>query len=103
MEKPGDIEGWRRKIDEVDAKLLELINRRVEFALQIGGLKREANIPVYNAEREAQIHRNLSRNNRGPLDDEAVKRLFDKIIEETRRLEQTVCSQGSADGNQHAQ
>lgn len=101
MASSPEIESWRRKIDEVDAMLLELINRRVEYALEIGRLKREAGIAVYNRQREEQIHRNLSRNNRGPLDDESVKRLFARIIEETRRLEHEVCSEGTGNGNQH--
>lgn len=101
MATSPEIEDWRRKIDEVDTRLLELINRRVEFALQIGRLKREAGIPVYNREREEQIHENLRRNNRGPLDNEAVQRLFAGIIEETRRLEHQACNEGTGDGNQY--
>ena len=101
MDNAAGIEDWRRKIDAVDAQLLELVNRRVGFALEIGRLKRQAGLPVYNREREEQIHRNVSRNNGGPLSDEAIMRLFAQIIEETRRLEHEVCSEGAGDGHQH--
>lgn len=101
MDNAAEIEDWRKKIDAVDAQLLELVNRRVGFALEIGRLKRQVGLPVYNREREEQIHRNVSRNNKGPLSDEAIMRLFTKIIEETRRLEHEVCSEGTGDGHQH--
>ncbi len=99
MDSSAEIEHWREKIDEVDAQLLELVNRRVGFALEIGRLKRAVGLPVYNREREEQIHRNVSRNNKGPLSDEAIMRLFSRIIEETRRHEQEVCSEGTGDGH----
>ncbi|MCE5272431.1 chorismate mutase [bacterium] len=103
MDSSAEIEHWREKIDAVDAQLLELVNRRVGFALEIGRLKRAVGLPVYNREREEQIQRNVSRNNQGPLSDDAIMRLFTRIIEETRRLEQEVCSEGTGDGHKHAQ
>ena len=78
MDNAAEIEDWRKKTDAVDAQLLELVNRRVGFALEIGRLKRQVGLPVYNREREEQIHRNVSRNNKGPLSDEAIMRLFTK-------------------------
>jgi chorismate mutase len=82
-----DISDWRIKIDEVDHKLLELFNRRAEYALEIGKIKRRQQIPVYNPQREDQIYEHVQQENPGPLSDAAIRRLFERIIDETRRLE----------------
>lgn len=82
-----DISDWRVKIDEVDDKLLELFNQRAGFALEIGKIKREMGERVYNPDREDQIYEHVQRVNPGPLSDEAIRRLFERIIDETRRLE----------------
>jgi len=82
-----DIEDWRRMIDEIDAQLVELLNRRSRCAIEIGKLKRAQNLPVYSPEREREVLERVRRLNRGPLDDEALHRLFERIIDESRRLE----------------
>ncbi|MBW7996301.1 MAG: chorismate mutase [Candidatus Glassbacteria bacterium] len=82
-----DICDWRIKIDEVDNKLLELLNQRAGYALEIGRIKRKMGVPVYNPAREDQIYDNIQESNPGPLSDEAIRRLFERIIDETRRLE----------------
>jgi chorismate mutase len=82
-----DIEDWRRMIDEIDAQLVELLNRRSRCAIEIGRLKRARNLPIYSPEREHQVLERVRRLNRGPLDDEAMQRLFERIIDESRRLE----------------
>ncbi len=82
-----DINDWRIKIDAVDDKLLELFNRRAGYALEIGKIKREHDQPVYNPAREDQIYEHVQQVNPGPLSDQAIKRLFERIIDETRRLE----------------
>lgn len=82
-----DIEDWRRMIDEIDAQLVELLNRRSRCALEIGKLKRAQNLPLYSPEREQQVLEHVRRLNRGPLDDDALQRLFERIIDESRRLE----------------
>jgi chorismate mutase len=99
MDQGSEIDGWRRKIDELDRHLLELINRRAEYALEIGRIKRLAGLPVYSPDREEAIRGNITRHNPGPLSEAAIKRLFDLIIDETRRLESEVCEKGVDDGN----
>ncbi|GBC77807.1 P-protein [bacterium HR08] len=91
-----DIEDWRRMIDEIDAQLVELLNRRSRCAIEIGKLKRAQNLPVYSPEREREVLERVRRLNRGPLDDEALRRLFERIIDESRRLERLAAER--ADG-----
>ena len=78
---------WRRRIDELDRKLVELLNERSRCALEIGKLKQEASLPLYQPDREKEVLENAERNNRGPLTDAAVRRLFERIIDEARSAE----------------
>jgi chorismate mutase len=88
------IDDWRRRIDEIDRKLLELFNERSRCAIEIGKLKRELGLPVYQPEREQQVIANAERANQGPLDDTAIRRLFERVIDEARSIERTVSSNG---------
>jgi chorismate mutase-like protein len=77
----------RRRIDEVDKRLVELLNERSRCALEIGKLKQAANIPLYQPDRENEVIANAERNNPGPLSDAAIRRLFERIIDEARAAE----------------
>ena len=81
------IDDWRRRIDEIDQKLVTLLNERARCALEIGREKHLKGLPVYQPEREREILANVGRANPGPLDDTAVRRLFERIIDEARSLE----------------
>ena len=94
----NEIGDWRKKIDEIDRQLLELFNRRARHALEIGKIKRLTNKPVHCPIREAQIFSHVRAGNPGPLSDGAISRLFERIIDETRRLEREQ-SEGSKDGH----
>jgi len=89
---------WRRRIDEIDKKLVELLNERSQCALEIGKLKQEANIPLYQPERENEVLANAERNNPGPLTDAAVRRLFERIIDEARAAERDAMHSGDSRG-----
>jgi chorismate mutase len=78
---------WRRRIDEIDRKLVELLNERSRCALEIGKLKQAENIPLYQPEREKEVLENAERTNAGPLTDDAIRRLFERIIDEARSAE----------------
>jgi chorismate mutase len=82
-----DIEKWRRKIDEIDLKLVKLLNQRGECAIEIGKLKDKLKIEIYDPRREEDVIGNVQRQAHGPLSKEAVKRLFERIIDESRRAE----------------
>ncbi len=82
------IEEWRSQIDRIDERLLELLNERVQLALQIGREKRAQQLPIYAPERETQIIERLIASNSGPLDEHAVRRIFEAIVGESRRLQE---------------
>ena len=77
----------RRRIDEIDQQLVELLNARARCALEIGQEKKGAGMEVYQPTRETEVLEHVQSINPGPLDDGAVKRLFERIIDEARRLE----------------
>jgi chorismate mutase len=85
---------WRRRIDELDKKLVELLNERSRCALEIGKLKQEANIPLYQPDRENEVLANAEANNSGPLTDAAIRRLFERIIDEARAAERDAMHSG---------
>jgi chorismate mutase len=82
-----DLGGWRKRIDAVDLKLVELLNRRSRYALEIGKIKAEKNLPIYTPSREVEVLHNVVKANSGPLDDKAIRRLFERIIDEARLME----------------
>jgi chorismate mutase len=82
-----EIEAWRRRIDQIDSQLMGLLNSRSACAVEVGKLKRALGLPIYSAERERLILERVMRENPGPLDPMAVRRVFERIIDESRRLE----------------
>jgi len=82
-----NLSDWRRRIDELDRKLVELLNERSQCALEIGKLKQQENLPLYQPEREKEVLQNAERDNRGPLSNAAIRRLFERIIDEARAAE----------------
>lgn len=82
-----DISDWRKRIDELDTKLAELLNERSRCAAQVGQLKRKAGLPLYQPEREQEILERVQRLNQGPLSNDALKRLFERILDEARVVE----------------
>ena len=82
-----EIEDLRQRIDWIDEQLVRLLNARAECALQVGHFKKARGMPIYQPAREGEVLQNVQRLNTGPLDDGAVKRLFERVIDEARRLE----------------
>jgi chorismate mutase len=83
----ADLEDLRRRIDLLDESLVKLLNARAACALEIGRLKREMGIPIYQPTREAEVLQNVEQANLGPLDQPAMRRLFERVIDEARHLE----------------
>ena len=83
----ADLDDWRKRIDEIDQQLVKLLNARSQCAVEIGHLKKKLNMEAWQPSREAEILRNIVKANPGPLDDAAVRRLFERIIDEARALE----------------
>lgn len=83
----ADLDDLRKRIDLLDESLVRLLNARAACALEIGRIKREMAIPIYQPQREAEVLGNVQGLNNGPLDQAAIKRLFERIIDEARHLE----------------
>ncbi len=82
-----DIAKWRQKIDEIDLELVKLLNQRSQCAIEIGKLKHKLDIGIYDPRREEEVIGRVWKEANGPLSKEAVKRLFERIIDESRRAE----------------
>ena len=93
------IEDLRNRIDLIDAQLVRLLNVRVACAVEVGRLKHEAGLGVYQPDREAQVLNGVRRaatELAGPLTAEAVVRIFERIIDEARRAERQKGRDGEA-------
>jgi chorismate mutase len=77
----------RRNIDRIDLQVLALLNERARVVEIIGAVKREHTLPVYEPKREEQVYRNVLDHNHGPLPADAVRRVFERIIDEMRTLQ----------------
>lgn len=83
-----DLSEWRARIDAVDQQLVDLLNQRMLYVLEIGRLKREHGRPVQDRQREQAIIERLSAYNQGPLSTQAIEDLFNRIMQEARNLEE---------------
>jgi chorismate mutase len=81
------IDELRERIDAIDEQLVRLLSARAECALAIGHQKRILGMEVYQPNREAEVLEHVQAINPGPLDNHAMKRLFERVIDEARRLE----------------
>lgn len=77
----------REQIDAIDLRILELLNRRTSVVEEIGRIKKEAHMPIYEPKREDQVYLNVTSNNGGPMPNDAVKRIFERIIDEMRKIQ----------------
>lgn len=85
---PNDLARCRARIDEVDVRLLELLNERTAIVEEIGQIKQTLAMAIYEPKREELVFENVLRHNRGPLPPDAVKRIFERIIDEMRTVQQ---------------
>jgi chorismate mutase len=83
----AQVTNLRGRIDQIDDQLMKLLNSRSACAVEIGRIKRQIGMPVYQPEREKWILDRVEKNNPGPLDRGAVRRVFERVIDESRRLE----------------
>jgi len=97
------LEEFRVQIDDVDRRIVDLLNERTRVVEDIGRVKREAKLPIYEPKREDQVFANITGANRGPITHDAVRRIFERIIDEMRtiqrmRMESGTDHQGRRDG-----
>ena len=81
------LEEFRVLIDDVDRRIVALLNERTRVVENIGRVKRQTQMPIYEPKREDQVFANISATNRGPLTEEAVRRIFERIIDEMRMIQ----------------
>jgi chorismate mutase len=82
-----DIEDWRKKIDELDRKLVALLSERARAAVEIGRLKRDTSLPIYEPDRERVVFENVQQANRGPLPGRDLVRIYERIIDVMRNIQ----------------
>jgi chorismate mutase len=90
MTEPARITALRDAIDALDEQLVALLNARANCALEIGEIKRVLQMEIYQPDRERAVLQHVRDVNQGPLDGDAIARLFERIIDEARRLERVV-------------
>jgi chorismate mutase len=89
---PGSLAGdliadLRRRIDDLDELLVRTLSARAACALEVGRQKKLLGLEIYQPTREAEVLAHVQQINPGPLNNESMKRLFERIIDEARRLE----------------
>jgi len=82
-----DIADWRKKIDELDRRLVELLNQRAQAAHEIGKLKRDVGMPIYEPDREQAVFGNVRKLNQGPLPDRDLLRIYERIMDVMRQIQ----------------
>jgi len=82
-----DIADWRRKIDEIDRKLVELLNQRAQAAQEIGRLKRNTKMPIYEPDRERAVFDNVRQVSKGPLPALDLTQIYERIMDVMRKIQ----------------
>lgn len=77
----------RDRIDKLDRKILDLLNARTRIVEEIGRIKHELDLPIYEPRREDEVYENITGNNAGPLTADGVRRVFERIIDEMRNIQ----------------
>ena len=91
------LQPFREKIEQTDREIVRLLNERAALSMEIGKAKRAAGLEVYDPSREKRIFARMKEDNPGPLDDGAIVRLFERVIDESRRLERIMTQKEEQD------
>jgi chorismate mutase-like protein len=86
-EARGKLDQFRVLIDDVDRRIVELLNERTHVVEEIGRVKRQGKLPIYEPKREEQVFANVTGCNGGPMTREALCRIFERIIDEMRTIQ----------------
>jgi chorismate mutase-like protein len=98
-----EIADWRNKIDELDRRLVELLNERAQAAHEIGKLKRNTSMPIYEPEREKKIFENVQRANHGPLPESELRTVYERIIDVMRNIQKNEIAPNTESGDRHTE
>lgn len=94
---PDDLARCRVDIDELDLRLLKLLNQRTAIVEEIGRIKQDLQLAIYEPRREDQVLANVRAHNEGPLPDDAVERIFERIIDEMRNVQRIKMLEANSD------
>jgi chorismate mutase len=95
-----DISDWRKKIDELDRQLVQLLSQRAQAAHEIGKLKRDAGMPIYEPDREQAVFSNVRSVNQGPLPDRDLLRIYERVMDIMSQIQQEeITPHRSGDGH----
>ena len=83
-----DLEELRRGIDAVDQNILKLLHERVRLVMAVGEYKRERGMAVYDPAHERALLDRLCKAAEPPLDADTIRRIFERLVDESRRIEQ---------------
>ena len=81
------LEECRVLIDDVDRRIVALLNERTQVVEEIGRVKRGSDLPIYEPRREDQVFANVAGCNQGPMSEDALRRIFERIIDEMRKIQ----------------
>jgi chorismate mutase len=81
------LEEYRVMIDVVDRRIVDLLNERTRVVEEIGRVKREAHLPIYEPKREDLVFANIAAANHGPITPAGLRSIFDRIMDEMRSIQ----------------
>jgi chorismate mutase len=89
-----DITDWRKKIDEIDQRLVAILNERAQAAQEIGRLKRQSDLPIYEPDRERIVLTQVQDQNRGPLQHRHLIQIYERIMDVMRNIQKDEMVEG---------
>jgi len=84
----SDLNELRKQIDDIDRRILDLLNKRAETAIKIGKAKQDKNLSIHSPEREKEILRRLTEINKGPFPDNVLRLIYEEILSASLSLQQ---------------
>ena len=88
-----DLDDWRSRINEIDDHLLAALNKRAQYVLKIGEIKRKKGLEIKDSEREKELLERINARNKGPMTKEAIQRIFKTILKESRNLQKNLLNE----------
>ena len=86
-EARAKLDEFRVLIDDVDRRIVDLLNERTRTVEEIGRVKKHSDLPIYEPKREELVFANITGHNQGPLSQDALRRIFERIIDEMRSIQ----------------
>lgn len=88
-EKEKLLKKMRNRVDLFDKFLVFLLNKRTKSTIIIGRIKLSLNQPTYNPEREREVMQRIYDSNKGPLKNESLERIYERILDESRATQKS--------------